>query len=138
MSSEELADIFNAFLLCRKSNEQPFVLADSCSYMQYLGPVDRLCRQDPDEKCWSMDKVRQQVSGIAPVTDISKAFRTWTSNEANTATVYVVGNHGTYAFSGRHFRDIFPLRAKGLWSPTYRFDIGYCASSGCTNPDYFR
>jgi len=85
-----------------------------------------------------MSTVRSKVSGVAPVTTISRAFKTFTSNGANTANVYVVGAHGTYAFSGRHFRDIFTLRAKGLWSPTYRFDIGYCSSSGCTNPDYFR
>ena len=130
MSTKEFADIFNAFLLCRKSNVQPFQLADNCSYIENenLNPVDR--------GGWDMDTVRGRVSGITPVTTIVQAFRTWTSNGANTATVYVVGDHGTYAFSGRQFGAIFTLRAKGLFSPTYRFDIGYCASSGCTNPPF--
>ena len=131
MNTEELADIFNSFLLCGAKNiSGVYELKPDCSYMQYLSPIDR--------GGWAMSTVRSKVSGVAPVTTISRAFKTFTSNGANTANVYVVGAHGTYAFSGRHFRDIFTLRAKGLWSPTYRFDIGYCSSSGCTNPDYFR
>ena len=132
MKTEEFADIFNSFLLCGvKNSSGVYELKDDCSYMQYLSPIDR--------DGWSMKAVRDKLVdlGITPLTSLSAVVSTFVSpNQANTASVYVSGNVGPLTFSGRHFRDIFTLRAKGLWSPTYRFDIGYCASSGCTNPDF--
>jgi peptidoglycan hydrolase-like amidase len=134
MKTEEFADIFNSFLLCGvKNSSGVYELKDDCSYMQYLSPIDR--------GGWKMKEVRDKLADleITPLTSLSAVVSTFvSSHQANTASVYVLGNVGPLTFSGRHFRDIFTLRAKGLWSPTYRFDIGYCASSGCTNPDYFR
>ncbi|MEX2053437.1 MAG: SpoIID/LytB domain-containing protein, partial [Patescibacteria group bacterium] len=132
MSTEEFSDIFNSFLLCgAKNSSGVYELKPDCSYMQYLSPVDR--------GGWPMTTVRNKLTelGITPLTSLSAVVSTFVSpSQANTASVYVSGNIGPLTFSGRHFRDIFTLRAKGLWSPTYRFDIGYCASSGCTNPDF--
>jgi len=132
MSTEEFADIFNSFLLCGvKNSSGVYELKPDCSYMQYLSPIDR--------GGWKMKEVRDKLTelGITPFTSLSAVVSTFVSpHQANTASVYASGNVGPLTFSGRHFRDIFTLRAKGLWSPTYRFDIGYCASSGCTNPPF--
>jgi peptidoglycan hydrolase-like amidase len=132
MKTEEFADIFNSFLLCGvKNSSGVYELKPDCAYMQYLSPIDR--------GGWSMKTVRDKLNelGVTPLTSLSAVVSTFTSsNQANTASVYVSGNVGPLTFSGRHFRDIFTLRAKGLWSPTYRFDIGYCSNSGCTNPDF--
>lgn len=87
-----------------------------------------------------MAAVRNKLNdlGITPVTSISAVVTTYISGvPANTASVYVSGAHGTYSFSGRYFRDMFNLRSRGtLAIKTYRFDIGYCASSSCTNPTF--
>ncbi len=73
-----------------------------------------------------MQQVRDELVriGVTPVTSISAVVTSFTSgNEANTASVYVSGSHGTYSFSGRYFRDMFNLRSRGtLQIPTYRFD----------------
>ncbi|NIT03677.1 hypothetical protein GTO10_01970 [Candidatus Saccharibacteria bacterium] len=117
MTQEEFADIFNAILLCRKSNTQPYELASDCPYMQYLSPIDK--------GGWDMPTVRNNVSGVTPITSISAVVPTFPSGvPANTSTVLVYGSHGTYAFSARYFRDMFNLRSRGtLQIPTYRFDF---------------
>ncbi len=132
MTTEEFADTFNAFLLC-KTGDQPYQLASDCPYMQYLSPIDK--------GGWSMTQVRDKLAelGITPVTSITAVVTTYIGGSvpANTASIYVSGAHGTYVFSGRYFRDLFNLRSRGtLAIKTYRFDIGYCASADCTSPAF--
>jgi len=132
LTTEEFADIFNAFLLC-KTGSQPYQLKSDCEYTQYLSPIDK--------GGWSMSKVRSELqgNGITPVTSITAVVTTYIGGSvpANTASIYVSGSHGTYSFSGRYFRDMFNLRSRGtLAIKTYRFDVGYCSSSSCTSPTF--
>lgn len=138
MTQEEFADIFNALLICTSYGQT----VSNCGYIKYLSPIDKDVNNDGkinDNDAWRMQTLRNKLAEleIPSYSSISAVVSTFTSNGSNTASVYISGSGGTKTFAAKDFWAIFNLRSRGtLAIRTYRFDIGYCASGGCTVPNF--
>lgn len=145
MTDEEFADIFNAYLLSKQSDTQNHCRADddtdpyknTGSYTPCLSPIDK--------GGWSMQQVRGELQdnkdrypNVSPLSSVSATFVQFTSNKVNTQYIYANHSGVSVRITAKDFLPMFNLRARGtLMIPwTYRFDIGSCSGSNCTNPTF--
>jgi SpoIID/LytB domain protein len=124
LTSDELADIFNAALLYQKSS----------NYTQYLWQTDgcicsaypEVCKPPDWSPPWSANQVKAKLIelGTQPINSVSAVIVNPSPPGATTASVYVDTDRGALEFSASTFRAVFNLRAPGyLMIKTGRFDF---------------
>jgi SpoIID/LytB domain protein len=106
MKKEDVADIFNAYLLSEKKS----------SYNKYLS--------HPTKGGWSYDKVESELEslGIEPVGDVKDITMKDDGTGYTTSVVLKSSNYSSKTFDGYKFKSIFNLRSSGtlvLWTSFY-------------------
>ncbi len=106
MKKEDVADIFNAYLLSEKKS----------SYNKYLA--------HPTKGGWSYDKVEAELEdlGIDPVGDVKDITMKDDGTGYTSSVVLKSSNYSSKTFDGYKFKSIFNLRSSGtlvLWTSFY-------------------
>lgn len=106
MKKEDVADIFNSYLLSEKKS----------SYNKYLS--------HPTKGGWSYDKVEVELEklGVEPVGDVKKVYTKDDGTGYTTSVVLESSNYSSKSFDGYKFKSIFNLRSSGtlvLWTSFY-------------------